>query len=1115
MDELQIALEKWEKELLTPSKLDVLVNCFAGNKAISIDVDHWEAMNFSLPASTTLLKLLKEGSGIQKESGFTPLAISSKRISFQLDGTDYQIPLFLQSVEAKYKRLNNTVFFQQIEEVYVNPFLEKLLNVSLPANEDELKLILLDQGLDVQFEDVYFLANFHPHRFFLVKELSLLKEKNKRETPLSDIFGEHSNQLDYSFPSDYLFSADPYQLEALASVEKENTVIQGPPGTGKSQVIGNLLGKIIAAENNALVLAEKQTALSVIYTKFKEKNLHHFCLPYHHQVKGKQLYENLKNTWLFLEQLPSDTSSHISLGNLKRRKVQHALDVLQQQEVIGGISLLEFYHRYFSRMGDQAMTRELETAPDFPIWERDKKRLKQLVGKIGAWVLVKCSQNQLDSSFLSALSSAIKAAKSLNIHQTTIHKLEEQRRLFALSNLFFFRGILLPREYLLGEKKGKYLKKWSDRLIFLDEKITLLEKEKSAWKKDFNWSETSAYITALSTTNRWNIRTWRKRKELLKFTTLDFSGAILALKKLKELNELELERVELKNELRQNNLPDNSLELNHMTFVHQQLKQVPQNRLKHLIELKEDELKSLQEKETEVTQVLDFLRQYSCLPADAEVMEFLSHLEQHTSEVVENSKILSDISDSTKKMIVKFGDTAAVEAALITYHWQRFIGQFPEYKSFSGQNMLEDVFAWQAELKSDQHKFALAIQQKWANKFKYYHEILQTPARKLTENEKLLKKKLRKGKSILVKEFGKSRQHLTLLELMNSDAFLWLQVLKPIFLASPYSVAKSFPLQEQLFDFLIIDEGSQMPVSHAAGSLFRASRVVVAGDDQQMSPSVYSKGGGAGRVTDVLHQASFYWKNTMLKFHYRSESPVLMEFSNRYFYKDDLVLFPSKNKDNPFELISLEGRFIDRVNYEEAVWIAQRVKEKIKHQVFDFGVVAFSKKQLDAILNELSPSDQDLVFNEENGILWTSLEELQGEECDHLFVSLGYGKNKEGKFYFRMGALNQLDGHKRLNVLMSRAKKKLTFVRSVGSEDFTISENEGVDLLRKLMVFLEERAENKQFESSPSQMIIKENKVVLSNKFLKHVSSPEELLTVVGSLSDRNWKVEIDVVGDE
>jgi len=1112
MGELLTSLEVWEKDLLTPSKLDVLVNCFAGKKAVSIDLANWEATSFSLQFSTTLLKLLKEGNTIEKESGFSPLAVSSKRISFHLDGVDYQTPVFLQSVQAKQNRLNKTVSFQQIEDVYVNPFLEKLLNVSLPTNEEELKLVLLEIGLNIQFEDVYFLANFHPHRFFLVKELSAIKRHVKKHTPLSSLFGGKSSAFDCSFPTENLFPIDPYQLEALSSIEAENTVIQGPPGTGKSQVIGNLLGKIIATEKNALVLTEKQTALSVIYAKFRERNLHHFCLPYHHQIKGKQLYENLKNTWLFLEQLPKDTASFVSIGSLRKSKVQRSLNVLQKKGIIGGLSLLEFYQCYFSKMDAARLTKQMDAAPDFEIWESDKKVLKKVDRTLGAWLLIKFPEKHQESTFLKQFKIAIEAADRLKVLKASRNELEEQRRLFALSNLFFFRGNMLPRKYLLGEENGKSLKKWSDRLTYLDEKIELLEKEKSAWKKEFNWSEISDYVQALSTTNRWNIRTWRKKKELLKFTSLDFSGAIIALKKLEELNKLEFERVEIKNELRKNNLPDNSLDLNHLEFVRQQLKQVPQNRLKQLVELKAHELKRLQEKETEVTMILDFLRYYSCLPPEMDAIEFLKYVEQHVSDIIENRKVLTSISDSTKQMIVQFEGLQAAEQALIAFHWQSFVGRFPEYKNFSGQDLLNDLNSWRTEFELDQHKFALAIQQKWGLKFQRYHELLQTPARKLTEAEKLLKKQLRKGKSILVKEFSKTRQYLTLLELMNSDAHLWLNVLKPIFLASPYSVAKSFPLEEEVFDFLIIDEGSQMPISHAAGSLFRASRVVIAGDDQQMSPSVYSKGVSTGRVTDVLHQASYYWKNRMLKFHYRSESPLLMEFSNRYFYKESLVLFPSKNKKNPLELISLDGHFIDRVNIEEAVWIAQKVKEKIKNQVFDFGVVAFSQKQLDTILNELSPSDQDIIFDEQNEILWSSLEELQGEECEHLFVSLGYGKNEDGKLHFRMGALNQVNGHKRLNVLMSRAKKKLTFVRSVSSEDFSISENEGVDLLRKLMVFLEERAEQNPLQWTPPNMIIKENKVVLSNEFLKHVSSPEELLTVVGSLSDRNWKVEIDVL---
>ena len=131
---------------------------------------------------------------------------------------------------------------------------------------------------------------------------------------------------------------------------------------------------------------------------------------------------------------------------------------------------------------------------------------------------------------------------------------------------------------------------------------------------------------------------------------------------------------------------------------------------------------------------------------------------------------------------------------------------------------------------------------------------------------------LRKGKSILVKEFAKTRQHLSCRELRKSEARLWIDVLKPIQLSNPSSLASIYPMETGQFDLLIFDEAGQIPMSYALGALQRAKRVVVAGDHQQMSPSSYFKKSD-DVVVDVLHQSAFYFKKILLTRHYRSRRP--------------------------------------------------------------------------------------------------------------------------------------------------------------------------------------------------------------------------------------------------
>ena len=130
----------------------------------------------------------------------------------------------------------------------------------------------------------------------------------------------------------------------------------------------------------------------------------------------------------------------------------------------------------------------------------------------------------------------------------------------------------------------------------------------------------------------------------------------------------------------------------------------------------------------------------------------------------------------------------------------------------------------------------------------------------------------------------------------------------------------------------------------------------------------------------------------------------------------------------PIELITTDGIYAERVNQKEAQAVAALIEEKVAQKTYNFGVVAFSQAQLDAIIKCLTPTTQQLLYeNESNELFFKSLENVQGDECDHLIISLGYGHNQEGRFSMQFGPLNKVSGHRRLNVLMSRARIAITF----------------------------------------------------------------------------------------
>jgi len=383
--------------------------------------------------------------------------------------------------------------------------------------------------------------------------------------------------------------------------------------------------------------------------------------------------------------------------------------------------------------------------------------------------------------------------------------------------------------------------------------------------------------------------------------------------------------------------------------------------------------------------------------------------------------------------------------------------KYPELKNFTLVQFVENCKQVHRTFENESNNFADNIRMKQYHKFQELEKLTKTAPRKLSEEEKLMRQKLKKGKSILIKEFGKKRAHKSIRSLFQSDAFLWIQVLKPIWMANPNVLSSTIPLKKEQFDYVIADEASQLLLSHSIGALHRGKKAVICGDPQQMAPGSYFKKKQSLEI-DLLHHANYYLNHVFLSNHYRSFHPGLIQFSNTHFYNNKLKAFQhTEALLNPVTHHFIEnGKYSDRVNLIEAEEVGKFISQHI-HSSDKLGIVAFSEAQLDCIYDQLNNQtkmkleeriDADTAF-------FQALEKVQGDECDRLIISFGYGYNNEDKFEMRFGPVNYNQGHKRLNVLFSRAKKKIDFFSSVKYSDFPVAQNEGVILMKKWFYMIE------------------------------------------------------------
>jgi hypothetical protein len=85
-----------------------------------------------------------------------------------------------------------------------------------------------------------------------------------------------------------------------------------------------------------------------------------------------------------------------------------------------------------------------------------------------------------------------------------------------------------------------------------------------------------------------------------------------------------------------------------------------------------------------------------------------------------------------------------------------------------------------------------------------------------------------------------------------------------------------------------------------------------------------------------------------------------------------------------------------------------------------------------------------------------NLENIQGDERDIVIVSTVYGRDQEaGIVYQRFAGINSVYGHRRLNVLFSRAKRRVILVTSLRATDVKLNENQnpGVRIFRQYLEY--------------------------------------------------------------
>lgn len=267
----------------------------------------------------------------------------------------------------------------------------------------------------------------------------------------------------------------------------------------------------------------------------------------------------------------------------------------------------------------------------------------------------------------------------------------------------------------------------------------------------------------------------------------------------------------------------------------------------------------------------------------------------------------------------------------------------------------------------------------------------------------------------------------------------------PVIFSTTYSIGKCLN-KDFKFDYLIIDEASQVDLITGALALYNAKNAVIVGDRKQL-PNVIptdslskieelSKKYNIASNYDYVKQSFLtsiieslnYVNKVLLKEHYRCH-PKIINFCNKKFYNNELIILTEdKGEEDVMKVyITVKGsharghynqRQIDIIDKE----IMPELKQKLS--VDEIGIVS--------PYNEQKIRLQDTINNKD--IQVDTVHKYQGREKDAIIITTV--NNKISEF---------IDDPKMLNVAITRSKR---FLRLVVSRDICEKDSNINDLVK-------------------------------------------------------------------
>ncbi|MDR2822788.1 MAG: AAA family ATPase [Acholeplasmatales bacterium] len=271
----------------------------------------------------------------------------------------------------------------------------------------------------------------------------------------------------------------------------------------------------------------------------------------------------------------------------------------------------------------------------------------------------------------------------------------------------------------------------------------------------------------------------------------------------------------------------------------------------------------------------------------------------------------------------------------------------------------------------------------------------------------------------------------------------------PVVLSTSNSINSSIN-KDFLFDYLIIDEASQSDLLSTVVAMNTAKNLIVVGDSKQLSQieneNLYEFSSELSLSLKI--NSEYQYRNnsilssikkvfplvptTLLKEHYRCH-PKIINFCNKMFYNNELIVMTKDSGDDPFSIIHTVPGNHGRRNPFGSGYYNDREAEEIYSDITEnyltnisYGIISPFVSQI----NVISKKFEGFSFKS-NQFKCETVHKFQGQQRDLIYLSYAINDlsekttdNKENRLY------NFINNKKLFNVAISRAKKKIILVLS-------------------------------------------------------------------------------------